>query len=257
MDWRDDAIVLSTRKLGENSVRLTVLTRDYGRYVGMVRSASGKTLRGTLECGNLIRTSWSARLSEHLGQFKCELLRSHVVDLLLLPGPLLSLSSACALLEVSLPERVPQKMLYTGTLGLIEALKSEFWKPAYLRWEIGLLEELGYGLDLSCCAVTGKSQDLHFVSPKSGRAVSLAEGTPYADRLLPLPAFLSGAAASAAARETPMENQYNQAVKLAGFFIHRDLFVSKGIRPVAARDRLASMIWQDAKGGDYGVMGER
>lgn len=249
MNWRDDAIVLSTRKLGENSVRLTVLSCDYGRYAGMVRGASGKSLRGALETGNLIRATWSARLSEHLGQFKCELLKSNIVDFLGLPGPLLALSSACALLEVALPERVPQKALFKGTIGLIEALKTEFWKPAYLRWEIGFLEELGYGLDLSCCASTGKAEDLHFVSPKSGRAVSQAEGIPFQDRLLPLPAFLSGSAASADARETPLEEQYNQAAKLAGYFIHRDLFVAKGIKSVAARDRLTSMIWQDGRNG--------
>ncbi len=249
MNWRDDAIVLSTRKMGENSVRLTVLSRDYGRYAGMVKGASGKSLRGALETGNLVRVTWSARLSEHLGQFRCELLQSNIVDFLALPGPLLAVSSACALLEVALPERVAQTPLFKGTLGLIDALKTDYWKPAYLRWEIGFLQELGYGLDLSCCAATGKAQDLHFVSPKSGRAVSLAEGTPFSDRLLPLPAFLAGAAASDQAKQVSLDDQYNQALKLSGFFIHRDLFEAKNIKPVAARDRLASMIWQQGRVG--------
>lgn len=250
MDWRDDGIVLSTRKFGENSVRLTVLTRDYGRHAGLVRGATGKTLRGTLEPGNEVRVAWTARLEEHLGHYKCELLAAHAADILSLPGPLLALSSACALLEVSLPEREAHKNLYFGTRALIEALKGPQWAAAYIRWEIGLLEELGYGLQLDECAATGVASDLCFVSPKSGRAVSEAAGRPYREKLLPLPAFLAQAAASEVARNTDFPDQLCQGVQLSGFFIHRDIFVAKGVKPVSARDRLTSFLWRKARESD-------
>ncbi len=244
MDWRDDAIVLSTRKLGENSVRLSVLTRDYGRYAGMVRGATSKSMRGTLEPGNEVRVGWSARLSEHLGQFRCELTGAHVADLLLSPGPLMALSSACAMLEVTLPEREAHTALYQGTVALLSALKTEQWLASYIRWEVGLLDELGYGLSLDRCAATDVADDLCFVSPKSGRAVSEAAGTAYRDRLLPLPAFLAAGRAAQSSRDQGLNEQFRQGIKLTGFFIHRDIFEAKGVKPVAARDRLVSHIWR-------------
>ncbi|MDP2697835.1 DNA repair protein RecO [Thalassospira sp.] len=244
MDWRDDGIVLSTHKLGENSVRLSVLTRDYGRYHGLVRGATGKNLRGTLEPGNEVRVSWSARLSEHLGHFKSEMTAAHAADLLPFPGPLLALSSACSLLEITLPERESHTALYHGTVALLGALKTDQWLASYIRWEVGLLEELGYGLQFQCCAATGDVTGLHFVSPKSGRAVSQQAGMPYRDKMLPLPAFLAGRRASEAAREYPMADQYRQGMQLTGHFIHRDIFDAKGVKPVAARDRLTSLVWR-------------
>ncbi|OSQ48717.1 DNA repair protein RecO [Thalassospira alkalitolerans] len=244
MDWRDDAIVLSTRKLGENSVRLSVLTRDYGRYAGMVRGATSKSMRGTLEPGNEVRVGWSARLAEHLGQFRCELTGAHVADILLSPGPLMALSSACAMLEVTLPEREAHSSLYHGTVALLSALKSDQWLAAYIRWEVGLLDALGYALQFDRCAATDATEDLCFVSPKSGRAVSEAAGAAYRDRLLLLPAFLAGQRATQSNRETDLYDQCRQGLKLTGFFIHRDIFEVKGVKPVAARDRLVSHVWR-------------
>ncbi|RCK47324.1 DNA repair protein RecO [Thalassospira profundimaris] len=244
MDWRDDGIVLSTRKLGESSVRLSVLTRDYGRHAGMVRGAMSKSMRGTLEPGNEVRVGWSARLSEHLGQFRCELTGAHAADLLLQPGPLMAMSSACAMLDATLPEREAHPDLYHGTAALLTALKSEQWLPSYIRWEVGLLEELGYGLDLGQCAATDVTDDLAFVSPKSGRAVSEAAGNAYRDRLLSLPAFLAIGRASSSRRNDELSDQMRDGLKLTGFFIHRDIFEAKGIKPVAARDRLVSHVWR-------------
>jgi DNA repair protein RecO (recombination protein O) len=244
MDWRDDGIVLSTRKLGESSVRLSVLTRDYGRHAGMVRGAMSKSMRGTLEPGNEIRVGWSARLAEHLGQFRCELTGAHAADLLLQPGPLMAMSSACAMLDATLPERETHPDLYHGTVALMAALKTAQWLPTYIRWEIGLLEELGYGLDLAQCAASNAIGDLAYVSPKSGRAVSEAAGKAYRDRLLPLPAFLAIGKASAMRQECGLADQMRDGLKLTGFFIHRDIFEAKGIKPVAARDRLVSHVWR-------------
>ncbi|MBX2830936.1 MAG: DNA repair protein RecO [Rhodospirillales bacterium] len=244
MDWRDDGIVLSTRKLGENSVRLSVLTRDYGRHAGMVRGATSKSMRGTLEPGNEVRVGWSARLAEHLGQFRCELTGAHAADILLQPGPLMAMSSACAMLDATLPERESHPDLYHGTVALLGALKVEQWLPAYIRWEVGLLEELGYGLGLDRCAATDTVNDLAYVSPKSGRAVSDAAGRAYRDRLLPLPAFLASGRASQARKDADFTDQLRDGLKLTGFFIHRDIFEAKGIKPVAARDRLISHVWR-------------
>lgn len=244
MDWRDDGIVLSTRKLGENSVRLSVLTRDYGRHAGMVRGATSKSMRGTLEPGNEVRVGWSARLAEHLGQFRCELTGAHAADLLLQAGPLMAMSAACAMLDATLPEREAHPDLYHGTVALMDALKSEQWLPAYIRWEVGLLEELGYGLAFDQCAATNQTTDLAFVSPKSGRAVSEAAGNAYRDRLLPLPAFLVSGRAAQSRKDIDLFDQFREGLKLSGFFIHRDIFEAKGIKPVAARDRLVSHVWR-------------
>lgn len=244
MDWRDDGIVLSTRKLGENSVRLSVLTRDYGRHAGMVRGATRKSMRGTLEPGNEVRVGWSARLAEHLGQFRCELTGAHAADLLLQAGPLMAMSAACAMLDATLPEREAHPDLYHGTVALMDALKSEQWLPAYIRWEVGLLEELGYGLALDQCAATNQPTDLAFVSPKSGRAVSESAGNAYRDRLLPLPAFLASGRAAQSRKDIDLFDQFREGLKLSGFFIHRDIFEAKGIKPVAARDRLVSHVWR-------------
>ncbi|MCC9622944.1 DNA repair protein RecO [Thalassospira sp. MA62] len=242
MDWRDDGIVLSTRKLGENSVRLSVLTRDYGRHAGMVRGATSKSMRGTLEPGNEVRVGWSARLSEHLGQFRCELTGAHAADLLLLPGPLMAMSAACAMVDATLPEREAHSDLYRGTRALMGALKQEHWLASYIRWEIGLLEALGYGLVLDHCAATGRQQSLAYVSPKSGQAVCAEAGLAYRDRLLPLPAFLAAGRATQERQEQSLEDQFRDGLKLSGFFIHRDIFEAKGIKPVAARDRLVSYV---------------
>lgn len=244
MDWRDDGIVLSTRKLGENSVRLSVLTRDYGRHAGMVRGATSKSMRGTLEPGNEVRVGWSARLAEHLGQFRCELTGAHAADILLQPGPLMAMSSACAMLDATLPEREAHPDLYHGTIALLGGLKVEQWLPSYIRWEIGLLEELGYGLALNRCAATNADTDLAYVSPKSGRAVSEIAGNAYRDRLLPLPAFLASGRASQSRKDVGLAHQLRDGLKLTGFFIHRDIFEAKGVKPVAARDRLVSHVWR-------------
>jgi len=154
------------------------------------------------------------------------------------------LSSACAMLEVTLPEREAHTTLYQGTVALLSALKTEQWLASYIRWEVGLLDELGYGLSLDRCAATDVADDLCFVSPKSGRAVGEASGQAYRDRMLPLPAFLASGRASQSRKEMSLSEQLRDGLKLTGFFIHRDIFEAKGIKPVAARDRLVSHVWR-------------
>lgn len=192
MDWRDEGFVVSVRPHGESSAVLTVLTRDHGRHAGLVRGATSRRLRGVLQPGNRIAVEWRARLEEHLGNYNVEPLDGSAALLMLDAGKLAALSSACALIEASLPEREPHPGLCQSFGDLITGLSGETWPEAYVRWELAMLAEVGFGLDLASCAATGVVDDLLYVSPKSGRAVSRDAGSPYKDRLLPLPAFLRG-----------------------------------------------------------------
>ncbi|WP_207478991.1 DNA repair protein RecO [Arenibaculum pallidiluteum] len=192
MEWSDRAIVLSARPHGEGAAVATLLTRERGRHAGLVQGARTARQRGVLETGNAVAARWRARLPEHLGTYALELDRSVAAGLLDDPLRLAALVSACALTEAALPEREPHPAAFEGLSALLENLDSPFWDAIYVRWELGLLQELGFGLDLSCCAATGRNDALAYVSPRTGRAVSLSAGEAYRDRLLPLPGFLVG-----------------------------------------------------------------
>src|SRR3546814_314852 len=191
MDWRDEGIVLSMRRHGEAAAIVTLLTREHGRHAGLVRGGASRRRRGELQVGNLVTATWRARLEEHLGSLSVELAESWTARLLDRPGRLAALSAATALVDAGLPEREPHPVLFESLKELLLALDRDGWAAAYVRWEVALLAELGFGLDLSCCAATGRNDELAYVSPKTGRAVSLSAGEPYRDKLLPLPAFLT------------------------------------------------------------------
>lgn len=236
MDWTDHGIVLASRRHGETSAIVTLLTRDHGRHAGLVRGGGGKRLSAVLQPGNMVAARWRARLPEHLGTYTLELERAGAAVWLDDPARLAALSAACALVETALPEREPHANLYSGFVDLLAALAGDGWPTAYVRWELALLAELGFGLDLSRCAATGRNDQLAFVSPKTGRAVSLSAGEPYRDVLLPLPAFLVGDAAagdSAAVAE---------GLKLTGYFLERHVYGHhhRGVPP--ARDRLVQRL---------------
>jgi DNA repair protein RecO (recombination protein O) len=190
MDWIDRGYVLSARKHGENALIVGLLTVEHGRHAGLVRGGAGRRARGLYQPGNLVRATWRARLPEHLGSYSCEMERAHAATLMQDKLPLLALASATALLDRALPERAPFLDLFTGFGALIMALGQPGWETAYVIWERDLLAELGFGLDLESCAATGDTEQLIWVSPKTGRAVSQGAGEPWRDRLLPLPAFL-------------------------------------------------------------------
>ncbi len=236
MDWTDHGIVLATRKHGETSVVLSLLTHDHGRHAGLVRGGAGKRARGILQPGNLVSAHWRARLSEQLGTFTCELVRASAAGLLEDPLRLAGLSAACAMAETALPEREAHAALYDGLLDLLAALPGDDWPSRYVHWEMAMLRDLGFGLDLSECAATGRNDQLAYVSPKSGRAVSLAAGEPYRKSLLPLPAFLlTGMPATAAA-------DVADGLRLSGYFLERHVF-SHGTRGLpAARERLVERL---------------
>jgi DNA repair protein RecO (recombination protein O) len=191
MDWRDEGVILALRPHGENAAIIEIFTRAHGRHAGVVRGGASRRLAPHLQPGTQVAATWTARLSDHLGTFAVEPLqsRAHVMqDRFALAG----LASVCALLVRCLPERAPQVALWQETMAALDALGSVDWPAIYLRWELRLLEELGFGLDLSACAVTGAREGLAFVSPKTGRAVSRAGAGDWADRLFPLPEGLVG-----------------------------------------------------------------
>jgi DNA repair protein RecO (recombination protein O) len=244
MEWTDEAIVLTARRHGESAAIVTLLTREHGRHAGLVPGGAGKRSRGLYEAGNFVRATWRARLPEHLGHFACELAAANAARLLDEPLRLAALAAAAAVADSALPERAPHPRAYAGLLGLMEALTdpgrgAEDWAAAYAHWELDLLAELGFGLDLSECAATGTNDRLTYVSPKSGRAVSAAAGEPYRDRLLALPGFLLGPGAIPA-RPANL-GEVLAALALTGHFLARDVF-AHGPHPKvgepAARRRL-------------------
>ncbi len=191
MNWSDEGIVLSARKHGESAAIVTLLTRLNGRHSGLVHGGAGSRARGIYQTGNLVSADWRARLSEHLGTLSCELLKPYAAGLLNERLPLMALISAAALVERLLPEREPHPETFDRFCAQIESLgDGPGWIARYVHWELALLTDIGYGLDLSECAATGVTEDLIYVSPRTGCAVSAAAGEIYKDKLLKLPDFL-------------------------------------------------------------------
>lgn len=233
MEWSDDGIVLSARKHGESSAIVSVLTAEHGRHAGLLRGGSGSRMRGVLEPGNRVRVTWRARLEEHLGSFtQCDMVANVSAGLLDDPLRLSALQALCAVAEVALPERERHGAVYAGMLDLLAELGGEAWAGLYVRWELALLTDLGFGLDLSTCAATGSNDDLAFVSPKSGRAVSASAGEPYRDRLLALPYFLLKA------QREPGVGEVAAGLALTGYFLDRHVLAPHGKMLPLARGRL-------------------
>jgi len=202
MEWRDTGFVLAARRHGESALIAELLTREHGRHAGLVRGGQSPRRRALLQPGNQVTANWRGRLPEHLGSLDCELVEANAVRFLDDPDRLAAVTAATALLLTALPEREPNMELYQSFAALLAALtparsgtgqtldSAESWPQYYVKWECGLLAALGFGLDLGRCAVTGVTEDLAYVSPRSGRAVSRMAGEPYRDKLLPLPGFL-------------------------------------------------------------------
>jgi DNA repair protein RecO (recombination protein O) len=242
MEWRDPGFVLAARSHGESAQLVELLTREHGRHLGLVRGGQSPRRRGMLQPGNEVVAVWRGRLAEHLGTLACELVRAHSARLLDDPDRLAGLAAAAALLSATLPEREPHADVFASFAALIDALDSALdWPARYVAWERDLLAALGFGLDLSCCAVTGATTDLAYVSPKSGRAVSRDAGLPYHDKLLPLPAFLLRTAPVAAA-------DIVRGLELTGHFLLHHLLLPQRRSLPAARARLLSHIKSKEQG---------
>ncbi|MGE5539101.1 MAG: DNA repair protein RecO [Gemmatimonas sp.] len=238
MEWSDEGLVLSARRHGENGAIVALLTREHGRHAGLARGANGRGARGVYQPGNHVSARWRGRLSEHLGNWTCELIAGYAAATLDDPGRLTALSSACAVLESALPEREPADRVYRDTLTFVSALAGDDgparqWAATYARWELQLLSDLGFGLDLSACAATGVTEDLAFVSPKSGRSVSATAGAPYRDKLLVLPEFLKVPEAEPADGAA-----IRAALRLTGYFLERHVFAPQDRTLPPARTRL-------------------
>lgn len=192
MNWSDEGIVLSVRAHGETAAVVEILTRSHGRHLGLVHGGRSRRLRPVLQIGNHVRAAWKARLAEQLGTVTLELERGFAAEAMADAGALAALSSLTTLSRL-LPERDPHPNIFEVTLFVLGFLDDPtVWPALVVRWELALLDELGFGLDLTQCAATGGNDDLIYVSPKSGRAVSASAGEPFKERLLGLPAFLRG-----------------------------------------------------------------
>ena len=241
MEWRDEGTLLSVRLHGESSAIVEVFTAAHGRHAGVVRGGASRRMAPVLQPGAQLAVVWRARLDDHIGSFTVEPMRSRA-GLLSDRMGLAGLAAICAMLRAALPEREPHAGLWDATMTLLEALEgSGDWTPAYLRWEVRLLEEAGFGLDLARCAVTGARTGLAYVSPRTGRAVSQAGAGDWADRLLPLPGCMRGEG-HVTAREIA------QGLAITGHFLDRELAPMLNGRPLPeARARLVAMIARQAK----------
>jgi DNA repair protein RecO (recombination protein O) len=235
MEWSDAGLILSARRHGESGSILEVLTRDHGRHLGLVRGSRNRAL---LQPGNGISLQWRARLADHLGSISLELTSARAGALMENRDALAGLNAFTAIAGAALPERLAYPALFDAAEIFLAAMVEEdfpHWGPLYVRWEAGLLEALGFGLDLSQCAATGATGDLVCVSPRSGRAVSRGAGAEYAERLLPLPGFLL------AAQNVPGPRALRDGLVLTGHFLAERVLRPHGRDIPAARLRLDAL----------------
>jgi DNA repair protein RecO (recombination protein O) len=231
MDWTDHGIVLSARHHGETGLVVNLLTAEHGRHAGFVPGGVSRKARPVWQPGNVVEVAWRARVAEQLGNYSGELREPHAARAMDSAAELAGLSSACAIIDEALPEREPHPAMYAGCQAFLTVLGHEGWPAIYVRLELGLLQELGFGLDLEKCAATGTTEDLAYVSPKTGRAVSRAAAAPYKEKLLPLPGFLSTGGVPGDIEEL------RQGLDLTGYFLERHVFWphNKPLPPARAR----------------------
>jgi len=235
MDWREDGILLGLRRHGEHAAILDLFTESHGRHQGVLRGGASRKMAPLLQPGAQLDATWRARLEDHLGSYSVEPIRTRAAEAMEDRTALLGLGAVCALLAFSLPERQAYPALYARTLALLDGLGAERWAAAYLGWEMALLAEMGFALDLSACAVTDATEGLVYVSPKTGRAVTKAGAGDYVDRLLPLSPALLGQSAE--------RTDVVSGLGVTGHFLNDHLARSLGDKPLpAARQRLVDRL---------------
>lgn len=241
MEWQDEGALIAVRPHGETAAIIEVLTRGHGRHAGVVHGGASRRSTPVLQPGAQLSLRWRARLDEHLGSFTVEPLRDRAGALFGDRAALAALGSVSALLSFALPEREPHPVLYAATVALLDRLSEPGWEADYLRWEVRLLADMGFGLDLVRCAVTGGAEDLAYVSPRTGRAVSRAGAGNWASRLLPRPeALLSGDATPGALAD---------GLATTGHFLDHWLAEELVGRPLpGARRRLVTLLTRAAQG---------
>lgn len=244
MDWRDEGALLTVHPHGESAAIIEVFTAEHGRHAGVVRGGGSRKMAPVLQPGAQLSVEWRARLEEHLGAFRVEPIRSRAAAMMSDRRALAAIGSVASLITAYLPERESHPAFYARTMALLDGLgEAEDWPRHYAMWELALLAELGFGLDLTVCAATGLTQDLVYVSPKSGRAVSRLAGEPYRDRMLPLPGFMIG-------REG---GDMAAALRLTGYFLQHWAAAAIGKQPPAARGRLADLFVGREKNGEDSI----
>lgn len=232
MEWRDHGIILSARTHGESAAIVEVFTPDHGRHVGVVRGGASRKMAPVLQPGAQVDVAWKARLEEHMGAFVIEPIRSRAALVMTDRLALAGLNAVTAMLSFTLPEREVHRPLYARTEGLMDLLgQMDLWPLAYLHWELALLEEMGFGLDLTSCAVTGATQGLAYISPRTGRAVTRQGAGEWADKLLPLPPCLRREG------DAP-DTEIAEGFRVTGYFLSETLAPELGRKPVPeARQR--------------------
>lgn len=233
MQWTDEAILLGVRRHGESSVIAEVMTRTRGRCLGLVRGGRSRAMQPVLQPGNRFEITWRARLEEHLGEFRIEPVHLRAARLMENAVSVYGVQALGALIRL-LPERDPHPHLYEA----LDVILDNMDEPAaagelFVRFELAVLDDLGFGLDLGQCAATGGRDELVYVSPKSGRAVSRMAGLPYRDKLLALPEFLA-----ATKGRSPDGQAIADAFRLTGYFLVRHVYEPRGLEPGAAREGL-------------------
>ncbi len=192
MEWRDQGIIINIKPHGEHGGVVSLLTQNNGRHAGFTHGVQSSKNRSQYELGTLVDAEWISRREDSLGTYKLNPEGGYAAYALDDPRKHLALQSMCALLYLTLPERETCPGVFDATLAFLEALKTDIWAPTYVYWEIGLLQALGFGIDVTACAATGVTDDLCYISPKSARAVSREAGAEFHERMLPLPGFLRG-----------------------------------------------------------------
>lgn len=245
MEWSDQGIILSCRKYGESAAIVRLFTENNGIRAGMVKGAFNTRNRAVYQPGNVVEATWKGRIEDHLGNYQCGLLRSLAARIMNIPAKLAMLQAALTLTEATLPEHEPHPLLFHHLLALCQRLtetETLLWQMHYILFEVELLTQLGFGLDITTCAATGSQEDLAYISPKSGRAVCREAGAPYADKLLPLPPFLLDERKTL--EPAPSFSDIKQGLRVSGYFLKRHIFMPKGKPLPAARERLEALLEQ-------------
>jgi DNA repair protein RecO (recombination protein O) len=254
MDWDLPAIVLDTRPYGEGDVIATVMTEEHGAHRGLVKGGASRSQGGLWQAGNFVQARWLGRLSDQLGSFRGELIHATASSVMDDPLALGMLTAVCSVTEDALPEREPHEPVFAGLIALLPRLTlGQVVLPELVLWETVLLADLGFALDLTRCTVTGATEGLAYVSPKTGRAVTVEGAGLWSSRLLPLPTFLTGATDSG-------PEACRDGLRLTGHFLTRDVFGARHRPLPMARqmlyDRVAALVaesprgdWEDDDGG--------
>ncbi len=236
MQFVDDGYIVNMRKYGESSLILTILSKNHGKLTGFVKHCLNKKNLGTFQLGNLVSVDVYSRLEENMPSFKVELITPYSVFFMKDAIKLQSLSAFCALVNVCMPERQDLESFYHYVENLFKQIDEENWLTYYSLFEFYLLDFLGVGLDLSECSATGVTENLEYVSPKTGKAVCAASGEAYKNRLFKFPHFVMDS------HIQPNKENIIDLLKMTEFFLRKNFFNSHNLKFPQSRANLAEIV---------------